>query len=88
MNGALAAQALVAVLCLCAVVLLILGAARLAQAVPALRTQRQAASGLNLAATLALDRHRRLHLMDIDGRQVLLLTGGGSDVMIALPAKP
>jgi hypothetical protein len=31
---------------------------------------------------LALDQRRRLHLVRCDGRHVLLLTGGGSDVVV------
>ncbi len=32
--------------------------------------------------SLALDSRRRLHLVACDGRQVLLLTGGGQDVVV------
>lgn len=32
--------------------------------------------------TLALDGRRRLHLVRCEGRQVLLLTGGASDVVV------
>ena len=39
--------------------------------------------------SLALDSRRRLHLVACDGRQVLLLTGGGQDVVVGwLPAGP
>ncbi len=88
MTGAVAAQAVLAVLCLCFVLLLILGAARLARALPAVRKQQQMPSGLDLVSTLALDRNRRLYLVDVGDCQVLLLAGGGSDVLITLPAKP
>lgn len=33
--------------------------------------------------TLALDRTRRLHLVACDGRDLLLLTGGATDVVVA-----
>lgn len=88
MTGNLAEQALLAVLSLCGVLLLILGAARLAKAVPALRPQGQMPGGLVLVSTLALDRNRRLHLVGVGECRVLLLVGGGSDVLITLPAKP
>lgn len=42
---------------------------------------------LHLREGLALDRTRRLHLVACDGRDLLLLTGGGADVVVAwLPA--
>ena len=43
---------------------------------------------LQLREALALDRTRRLHLIACDGRDLLLLTGGGADVVVAwLPAR-
>jgi len=43
---------------------------------------------LQLREALALDRTRRLHLVACDGRDLLLLTGGGADVVVAwLPAR-
>jgi hypothetical protein len=72
-----------ACLALLGVVALILLAARLARSrLPALRTC--PATHLKLTDTLALDPTRRLHLLDCDGCRVLLLTGGGSDVMLPL----
>ncbi len=42
---------------------------------------------LRVQEVLALDRTRRLHLIACDGRDVLLLTGGGADTVVAwLPA--
>ena len=42
---------------------------------------------LQLREARALDRTRRLHLVACDGRDLLLLTGGGADVVVAwLPA--
>ena len=35
-----------------------------------------------LAAVLALDGRRRLHRVACNGREVLLLTGGGTDVVV------
>ncbi len=43
---------------------------------------------LALAETIALDTRRRLHLVRCDGRDILVLTGGGQDVMLPLDAKP
>lgn len=38
--------------------------------------------------SLALDRTRRLHLVACDGRDLLLLTGGATDVVVAwLPSR-
>ena len=36
-----------------------------------------------LREALALDRTRRLHLVACDGRELLLLTGGGTDQVVA-----
>ena len=44
---------------------------------------------LSLLATLPLDQRRRLTLVGCRGRQVLLLTGGSSDVVLGwLPSDP
>ena len=43
---------------------------------------------LALAETIALDGRRRLHLVRCDGRDILVLTGGGQDVMLPLDAQP
>jgi flagellar biogenesis protein FliO len=37
---------------------------------------------LRLRATLALDTRRRLHLVETESGQVLVLTGGGSDRLL------
>ena len=42
-------------------------------------------SALRLAATLRLDAQRRLHLVETAGGQLLVLTGGGADRMLAWP---
>ena len=88
MTGGLAAQGLLAVACLAAVLLLIVGAARLARRLPALRLAAQPGQPVALRGSLALDRGRRLHLVEVAGHQALVLTGGGADVMISLPARP
>jgi len=72
---------------LCFVLLLIWGATRLARATglarPALGSGR-----LRLVQTLALDPRRRVVLLDCDGRELLLLTGGPNDVSLGwLPAR-
>jgi flagellar protein FliO/FliZ len=38
---------------------------------------------LILREALALDRTRRLHLVACDGRELLLMTGGGTDQLVA-----
>lgn len=44
---------------------------------------------LLLWEALVLDRTRRLHLVACDGRDLLVLTGGGADVVVGwLPAGP
>ena len=43
---------------------------------------------LALSETIALDARRRLHLVRCDGRDILVLTGGGQDVMLPLVAQP
>lgn len=44
---------------------------------------------LLLRETIALDRARRLTVVACDGRELLLLTGGGADVVVGwLPAAP
>ena len=46
-------------------------------------------NALSLLATLPLDQRRRLTLVGCQGRQVLLLTGGSSDVVLGwLPPQP
>ncbi len=43
---------------------------------------------LTLAETLPLDTRRRVHLIRCDGREILLLTGGGNDAVIGWLAPP
>jgi flagellar protein FliO/FliZ len=43
---------------------------------------------LALAETIALDARRRLYLVRCEGRDILVLTGGGQDVMLPLNAQP
>ncbi len=49
------------------------------------RRPRAAGTPLWLAGQLGLDGRRRLHLVQCGGSQVLLLTGGASDVMLPWP---
>jgi hypothetical protein len=75
------AQAAGAAAALAVVVLLVLLAGRGARMLPVVkRAEGQAA--VRLRGTLALDTRRRLHLVEADGRQALVLTGGGQDVLI------
>ncbi len=74
------------VLALVAVLGLILLMSRLAKAVPGLlppRTDLGAAPVLR--GSLPLDSRRRLHLVEVEERQVLVLTGGVTDVVVCLP---
>ncbi len=77
----------VAALSLAAVVFAILLAARLARhfrlAMPA-----APGAGPALHGTLPLDARRRLHLVECQGRQALVLTGGATDVVVCLPPGP
>ncbi len=66
---------------LIAVLALILLAARLARA-RGLGAGRGGGRALVLLETTALDSRRRLHLVACDGRRVLLLTGGGGDLLV------
>jgi hypothetical protein len=75
------AQAVGAAAALAVVVLLVVLAGRGARLLPVVkRAEGQAA--VRLRGTLALDTRRRLHLVEADGRQALVLTGGGQDVLI------
>lgn len=64
-------------------------AAGLGRAVkPAWLARPTAGRRLLLREALALDRTRRLQIVACDGRDLLLLTGGGADVVVAwLPAR-
>ena len=86
--SALAAQSAFAVLCLGAVVLLILGSARAVRAIPALRATQAEPGVMAVRACLALDRQRRLHLVEAPGCRLLVLTGGTADAIITLPPTP
>lgn len=59
---------------------------------PLLRARMGSAPGdgrLAVVRSLGLDPARRLHLVACDGRQVLLLTGGGQDLVVGwLPNSP
>ncbi len=51
------------------------------------RSTRTTARRLAASEVLALDAGRRLHLVRCDGREVLLLIGGGRDIVVGwLPA--
>jgi flagellar protein FliO/FliZ len=53
------------------------------------RSSRRAGRRLVIEEALALDARRRLVLVRCDGREVLLLTGGGQDAVIGwLPERP
>jgi flagellar biogenesis protein FliO len=64
------------------VVLMIVVAGRAARLLPALR-RADGNAAIRLRGTLALDARRRLHLVEVDGRHALVLTGGGQDVLLA-----
>jgi flagellar protein FliO/FliZ len=75
-----------AVLALAAVLGAILLAGRLARPLLAVRAARGGAAGPRLVASLALDGRRRLHLAELEGGRVLVLTGGGADCLLPWPA--
>ncbi len=60
---------------------LVLLAGRLARA-RGLAPRRGSGRALVVQETAALDARRRLHLVSCDGRRLLLLTGGGNDVVV------
>lgn len=71
----------------CAALVLVLGLVWLAQRAArwgGLAPARGPAQGnrISLIQGLALDPRRRLHLIRCDDREVLLLTGGGQDVVV------
>ncbi|MCQ8279514.1 flagellar biosynthetic protein FliO [Acetobacteraceae bacterium KSS8] len=57
---------------------------------PLLRPRLSGAHGARLvvAAQLALDAKRRLVLVQCDGQQLLVLSGGATDVLLPLPPAP
>ncbi len=48
---------------------------------------RDSSAPLLVAGRLGLDNRRRLYLIEAGSGQVLVLTGGGSDVMLPLPPR-
>jgi hypothetical protein len=70
------------------VVLLILAVSRAARWVPALRRSAGPDGALVLLGSLALDGRRRVHLVQAGASHALLLTGGGTDVVLGLPPAP
>ncbi len=80
---------LLAVLSLIVVVGLILGAGRIARAgFQTLKPRLPGGDRIALVQVLALDPRRRLHLVRCDGRHVLLLTGGGQDLVVGWADRP
>jgi flagellar protein FliO/FliZ len=75
------ASLIVAMLSLAAVLGLIWGGQRLARGRFAGLLPKPGGR-LALVQSLALDPRRRLHLVACDGRQLLVLTGGGQDVVV------
>jgi len=47
-----------------------------------LASRLNAGGRISVVQAIALDQRRRLHLVRCDGRKVLLLTGGGQDVVV------
>jgi flagellar protein FliO/FliZ len=80
---------LTAVVSLILVLGLILGAGRIARAgFFNLRPRPPGGDRIALVQVLALDPRRRLHLVRCDGRHLLLLTGGGADLVIGWVENP
>lgn len=69
-----------------AVIALVLLAGRIARltgvarSIPRLGVAR--AARMSVADTLALDRTRRLHIIRVDEKEILLLTGGATDLVV------
>ncbi len=82
MEGGLLLRATASLL---AVVVMAVLAGRLARA--RLRLPAQQSSTLRLQATLALDTRRRLHLVETETGNVLILTGGTTDCLLPWPAQ-
>ncbi len=72
---------LTAILALIAVLALIWAASRVAK-FGGIGPRRAAGRLLLVEEAIALDQRRRLHLVNCEGRRVLLLTGGGQDVVV------
>lgn len=64
------------------VLLLIWGAARALRASPLAAGAQRPGRRLHLAESLAIDPRRRVLLIRCDGREALVLTGGGQDVLL------
>jgi flagellar protein FliO/FliZ len=69
------------------VLVLILAATRLMQ-FGLWRTQSRTGRTLVLRESIALDPRRRVHLVQCGQRQVILLTGGGQDVVVGWVQDP
>ncbi len=79
-------QLLVAALSLAAVLLLIAAIAWLLRRAPGLLpAAAPQCAVLHLRATLRLDPRRRLYLVEAEGHQALVLTGGASETIVPLP---
>ena len=85
-GGISGGQGLMAAVWLAVVVLLILAVSRAARLLPAIRQAAQPSGALALRGTMVLDARRRLYLVDVDGRQALILAGGPTDVVLGLAA--
>jgi flagellar protein FliO/FliZ len=72
---------LTAIAALLAVLALIWAASRAAK-LGGIGKRRTAGRLLLVEEAIALDPRRRLHLVSCEGRRVLLLTGGGQDVVV------
>lgn len=70
-----------AIAALAVVLALVVAAGRLARA-SGFKVNPGRSRLLAVDETIALDSRRRLHLVRCGGRQVLLLTGGGSDTVV------
>ena len=71
---------LTAFIALAAVIGLVVLAGRLARTTGLVRAQ--AGKRLAIRETMVLDRVRSLRIVSCDGRELLLLVGGGSDVLL------
>lgn len=86
MLNPLPAQGATAMICLVIVLGAVLLTARAARWLPMMRRPERLEGAIALHGVLALDARRRVHLLQAGGSQVLVLTGGVTDVLVRLPS--
>jgi len=82
------AQTILAVICVLIGVIVLIGAATRLVAFTGWRLPSRTERTLILRESIALDPRRRIHLVQCGPRQVVLLTGGGHDVVVGWMPDP